>query len=216
MNLQHEIEKFKENFIKSVPNDVLNIMNKAMEDLLSTDPAKYSLKIGDNIPAFSLPNVKGEIVRSSGLLEKGPMVVSFYRGGWCPFCNLELHALQETLPEIEKYGASLVAVSPELPDNSISTVEKHALTFEVLSDVGNNIAREFGLVFSLARELRPVYKDLGIDLPSWNGDDSYELPFPATYVVNPDGKIIHASVNPDYTRRLDPKAVVHVLEEITR
>jgi peroxiredoxin len=120
--------------------------------------------------------------------------------------------LQLALPEIEALGAHLVAVAPELPDKSLSTSEVNALAFEVLSDVGNKVAREFGLVFSLAEELRPIYASFGIDIPAYNGDDTFELPMPATYVIDTDGTILHAFVDTDYTKRLEPAEIVEILK----
>ena len=120
--------------------------------------------------------------------------------------------MQLALPEIEALGAQLVTVSPELPDKSLSTAEKNALAFEVLSDVGNKVARDFGLVFSLAEELRPIYASFGIDIPAYNGDDTFELPMPATYVIDTDGTILHAFVDADYTSRLEPAEIVEILK----
>ncbi len=120
--------------------------------------------------------------------------------------------MQLALPEIEALGAHLVAVAPELPDKSLSTAERNALAFEVLSDVGNKVVRDFGLVFSLAEELRPIYASFGIDIPAYNGDDTFELPMPATYVIDTDGIIVHAFVDTDYTRRLEPAKIVEILK----
>lgn len=120
--------------------------------------------------------------------------------------------MQLALPEIEALGGHLVAVAPELPDKSLSTAAKNALAFEVLSDLGNKVARNFGLVFSLAEELRPIYASFGIDIPAYNGDDTFELPMPATYVIGTDGTIVHAFVNADYTRRLEPAEIVEILK----
>lgn len=120
--------------------------------------------------------------------------------------------MQLALPEIEALGAQLVTVSPELPDKSLSTAEKNDLAFEVLSDLGNKVARDFGLVFSLAEELRPIYASFGIDIPAYNGDDTFELPLPATYVIDTDGTIAHAFVDTDYTRRLEPAEIVEILK----
>jgi peroxiredoxin len=122
--------------------------------------------------------------------------------------------LQRTLPEIEALGAQLVTVSPQLPDNSLSTAEKLDLTFEVLSDVGNRVAREFGLVFTLPEEMRSIYQDFGIDLPTANGDESFELPMPATYVIDKSGIVRLAFVDIDYTRRLDPDDIIDALKKL--
>lgn len=121
--------------------------------------------------------------------------------------------MQLVLPEIKSLGASLVAISPQLPEKSMSTAKKNSLTFEVLSDVGNRVAREFGLVFTLPERLRPIYQNFGVDLPSSNGDDSFELPIPATYVIDVDGTILHAFVDTDYTKRLEPAEVVEALKK---
>jgi peroxiredoxin len=122
--------------------------------------------------------------------------------------------LQQALPKIESLGAKLVAISPQLPDNSLSTAEKLALTFEVLSDVGNKVARDYGLVYTMPEEMRTIYQDFGIDLPAANGDESYELPMPATYVIEKNGIIRLAFVDIDYTKRLDPEDVITALEKI--
>ena len=122
--------------------------------------------------------------------------------------------MQLALNRIRELGASLVAVSPEIPDNALSTVEKNNLTFEVLSDAGNRVAREFGIVFQLPLELRPIYAGFGIDLTKANGDDTFELPIPATYIIGTDRKIRRAFVNTDYTRRLDPEEIIDALKKM--
>ena len=124
---------------------------------------------------------------------------------------MELYALQQKLPEITSAGASLVAITPELPDQTLTTVEKNQLQFEVLSDVDNNVARQFGLVFQLPAALRTVYQGFGIDLPKTQGNQDFELPIPATFVIDRDGKVVKALVDPDYTQRLEPEAVVEAL-----
>lgn len=123
--------------------------------------------------------------------------------------------MQLKLPEIESLGAQLVAISPNLPDKSLSTVEKNRIAFEVLSDVGNHVAREFGLVFTLSEKLRPIYASFGIDIPAFDGDDTFELPMPATYVIDTDDTITYAFVDPDYTKRLGPAEIVNVLKNMT-
>jgi peroxiredoxin len=195
-------------------DDVQAVMEQATVDLQQSGVANRALDVGNVIPAFSLPNALDKAISNGDLLAAGPLVISFYRGGWCPYCNLELRALQAALPEIQAMGATLVAISPETPDNSLSTVEKQELTFEVLSDQGNRLARQFGLVFTLPESLRPIYTAFGIDLPARNGDATFELPLPATYVVNPDGTIVHSFVDVDYTQRLAPEAIVAALKQL--
>jgi len=163
-----------------------------------------------------LPNVKGESVKLHSLLEKGPVVLNFYRGRWCPYCNLELNAYKNRLQDIEGLGASLVAISPQTPDNSLSTAEKNDLKFEVLSDVGNNAASKFGLVFKLDSSLHEIYTNFGLALPKFNGDDSWEIPMAGTYVIDKDGTVQYAFADADYRKRAEPDEVIAKLEELSR
>lgn len=196
------------------PTAMLATMDQATAELKQSDIENRSLTVGDRAPDFFLPNSLGQPVSLESCLQAGPVVISFYRGEWCPYCNLELRALQAALPEIQALGAKLLAISPQTPDNSLSTQEKNALSYEVLSDVGNQVARQFGLVFTLPASLLPVYADFGIDLAAANGDSSFELPLPATYVVGTNGKITHAFVDADYTKRLDPQAIIATLRKM--
>jgi peroxiredoxin len=157
----------------------------------------------------------GKPVRLKTLLAKGPVVISFYRGGWCPYCNIELRGLQRALPEINRYGATLVAISPQLPDNSLSTEEKNKLTFPVLSDVGNIVASRFGIVFRLPDELLETYKAFNHELLVVNGEDgATELPIPATFVLDKSGTVQLAFVEEDYTKRLDPDTILDTLRSL--
>jgi peroxiredoxin len=197
-----------------LPEDVREVMEQAGIDLINSGIVDRALNVGDTIPSFVLPNAIGKLIAIQDLLKLGPVVISFYRGGWCPYCNLELRALQQALPQFQTYGATLVAISPQTPDNSLSTIEKYELSFEVLSDVGNQVAHKFGLVYTVPEALRPIYQQFGIDLPLANGDETFALPIPATYVVSPDGTIADAFVNPDYTQRQDPESIVTVLQNL--
>ncbi|MDY7022975.1 MAG: peroxiredoxin-like family protein [Cyanobacteriota bacterium] len=212
MNLTQELQDLRNQLRAKHPDDIKVVMDQATEDLVKSGITEQALKVGDQVPDFQLPNAVGQVVEIQKLLKSGPVVIAFYRGQWCPYCNLELRTLQKYLPEIEKLGAKLTAISPQTPDNSLSTTEKNELTFEVLSDVGNQVAKQFGLVFTVVEELRPIYEGFGIDLPAHNGDESFELPIPATYIINSNGVIVHAFVEPDYTQRLDPKDIITTLK----
>lgn len=214
MSLTQDLANLLTQIEEQLPDEAKALMAKAGNDIAQLGIHDHSLKAGDAIPAIALPNATGEMVSVHDLLKQGPVVITFYRGGWCPYCNMELRALQQALPEIKHQNASLVAISPEVPDSSLSTQEKNALTFEVLSDVGNAIARKFGLVFTLPDYLRPVYQAFGIDLVAANGDETFELPVPATYVVNVDGIIAHAYINIDYTKREDPEMILAELRKL--
>lgn len=211
MSLSERIQQMSAEAVKRIPADVLATMQKATAKLKVSGIENKALKEGDRAPDFSLPNHKGGEVSIGALLEKGPVVISFYRGEWCPYCNLEIKALQDALPEIVDLGASLVAISPQTPPHSQATAEKNALSFDVLSDHGNRVARQFGLVFTLAEELRPIYEQFGLDLPAYNGEDSFELPIPATYVIGAEGVILKAFVDANYTARLEPDEILKVL-----
>ena len=143
----------------------------------------------------------------------GPSWLSFYRGGWCPYCNIELKALQDRLPEIEALGARLVAISPETPDNALTTQEKNEIGFEVLSDDGNKVASAFGLTFRLPDAVNDLYKGFGIDLETSNGEGSQTLPVPATFVIGKGGKVLKAIVDADYTTRAEPDEVIAALKD---
>ena len=212
MNLTQELNQFKANFKNSQPEEIKQIMAQATTELINSKIAEQSVATGKKVPSFTLPNAVGQEIALDSLLRKGAVVIAFYRGGWCPYCNLELRALQATLPEITAKGATLVAISPETPDTSLSTKEKNELTFEVLSDRDNEVAKKFGLVFTLPESLRPIYNNFGIDISAHNGDSTFELPLPATYVVAADGTIVYSFANADYTQRLDPAEIVIALD----
>jgi peroxiredoxin len=215
MLLKDEIQKMQEAMLPQIPGDVLKLILGKTEELVNLGIAERTLTEGDEIPQINLPNAVGKTIDVNSLLKEGPLVINFYRGAWCPYCNLELNALQKALPEIKSLDAQLIAISPNTPDNSISSIEKHGLEFEVLTDAGNNIAKEFRLVFNLVEELRPIYQQFNFDIPKYNGDESWVLPIPATYIVNTDGKIAHAFVNADYTQRMEPTEIINKLKELT-
>ena len=215
MSLTSELAAFRAEFMGAAPPEIRDAMNRADLELAASGIAERALKAGDLAPDFELPDVNGRIIRLSALLRNGPVVASFYRGGWCPYCNLELRALQSALPQVKALGAQLVAISPQTPDESLSTAEKNALAFPVLSDVGSQVARSFGIAFDLAEELRPTYARFGHALPDRNGDDSWVLPIPATYVIGKEGRIALAFVDIDYRNRLDPAEVVQALQSMT-
>ena len=215
MNLTQELSAFQAKFKNNQPEKIKSVMARATTDLIDSKLAEKSLSTGQKIPSFTLPNAVGKEVSSDSLLAKGALVISFYRGGWCPYCNMELRALQQALPEIEARGATLVAISPETPDSSLSTKEKNELSFEVLSDRNNQLAKQLGLVFTLPESLRPIYNNFGIDIPAHNGDSTFELPLPATYLVATDGTVIYSFANADYTKRLEPAEIITALDTLT-
>ncbi len=211
-SLQEAIDAFQQEMLPQISDNVAATMQAAMTDLKQSGLENNAKTTGDICPDFTLPNADKKAVSLDALLEKGPVVISFYRGAWCPYCNLEINALQAKLAAIQSQGASLIAITPQLPDKSLEQIKEKSLGFEILSDQKNRLARQFGLVFTLPETLRPVYTDWGIDIPEHNGDDSFELPVPATYIVGQDKKIRYAFVNVDYTQRLEPDIIIEQLE----
>lgn len=193
-----------------LPNETQEMYERALAALDSSGITDRALGEGDTAPDFELPNAVGERVRLSDLLSSGPVILSFYRGQWCPFCNLELRALQRAITDIESAGATLVAVSPNTPDTSLTTVEKHSLTFPVLSDHDNLVAKQFNLVYEMTAENIENYREKGRDIPAMNGTDKWELPIPATYVINSDRVIRYSFVDTNHRVRGEPSEVVAV------
>ena len=214
MSLKAELDTLRAEFVRSAPPGRAELYDAKVEELQQAFPIEKALKTGGYAPDFTLPNPSGRPVSFAGMLRSGPAVVTFYRGGWCPYCNLQLRAYQAVLAEITTLGAKLVAISPQLPDGSMSTAEMNKLSFDVLSDVGNYVARSFGLVYSLPQELRAALTSNNKALPGINGDNSWELPLPATYVIAPDRKIVLAEIELDYRERMEPDAIVAALRAL--
>src|ERR1700742_3930256 len=219
MALQDRLNAFKADFesgrfsFKPTQSE-LDAMHRATSELIESAQAQRARKAGDAAPAFTLNDPDGKPVSSRELLARGPLIVSFYRGVWCPYCNLELKALQETLPKIAARGASLVAISPQTAPNSRKSRRDNRLSFPILSDVRSEVADAFGIRFALPDYLVDVYKGFKNALPAFNDDPSWVLPMPARYVIGTDGIIAYAEVNPDYTQRPDPSELLPVLDRL--
>jgi len=211
--LSDRIAAFHVEMAKQAPAEVVKTITDGIEGLVGSGVGGKAPRAGDVAPGFSLPDARGGEVSLKKLTSEGPVVIAFYRGQWCPYCDLQLRAYQEILPQIRALGANLVAISPQTPDESLSTSEKRNLAFSVLSDVGNKVARSFGLVFKVPAGLDGVHKAFGIDLTKSNGDATNELPIPGVFIIGRDGKIAFASVNADYRDRLEPAELLRRLEQ---
>lgn len=219
MSLQDKLDAFKADFKGGkapyfAPPEIHPIMERATAELIASGQAGRAVKAGDLAPTFRLKDQDGQEVTSAELLNQGPLVVTFYRGVWCPYCNLELQALNEALPELQRHGASVVAISPQSAVNSRKSVRVNGLNFPVLNDTHNETASAFGLRFALPDYLVDLYKALKNDLPAFNGDPSWTLPMPARYVIGMDGIVAYSEVNPDYTHRPDPSEMIPVLQKL--
>jgi peroxiredoxin len=219
MSLQDRLDALKAEFVGGKLGfqpgpEVLNAMDRATAELIASGQALNAKKAGDKAPEFALKDPDGHLVSSAQLLAKGPLVISFYRGVWCPYCNLELQALQAASSEIEARGASVVAISPQTRPNSRKSQRHNKLTFPILSDEKSRVAAAFGLRFSLPDYLVELYKGFKNDLPAINDDPTWVLPMPARYVIGTDANIAYAEVNPDYTERPDPCELLPVLDRL--
>ncbi len=215
MTLASDLDAFRTGWESRVGETTARLIADDLAALAASRTATRAARAGDAWPeAPHLLDAHGERFDLTALVARGPLVVTFYRGGWCPYCNLELRAYQTALPAITAAGGRLVAVSPELPDHSLTTAEKNDLTFPVLSDVGGQLAAALGIRFALSDAVQPFYETAGHDLPARNGDGEWALPIPATFVIGRDGRIALASIEPDYRRRLSPETAIAALASL--
>jgi len=213
--VEKELNEYKRAFEKKVPADLVKTYEEGIELVRKSGVLEKAIKVGDKAPDFELPDATGKTVKLSELTANGPVVLTWYRGGWCPYCNIQLRGMQKLLPEMKAAGATLLALSPEKPDNSLSTAEKNKLEFIVLSDKSNTAARKFGVVYKLPEKVADSFKER-IDLAKLNGDDSMELPLAATYVIDAEGKVRYAFIDADYRKRAEPKDVLEAVKKLKK
>lgn len=209
--LAKQIEHLNQELSSQLPQDILDAFGKSIEDLKTGKFEENSIQIGDQIPEFSLPNALGKIVSSEEILKNEKIVLAFYRGGWCPYCSLELKFLQDSLIRIKNKGAALIAVSPQSPDHSLSMIEKNNLEFEVLTDIDNNFAKKLGIVFQLQDFVLPYYKGLGIFLSDFNKNNDNTLPIPAVFVVDKNRVVTYRFLDVNYMNRVDVEKLIEAL-----
>jgi peroxiredoxin len=213
--LNDQLDDIKNQVRANVPTEVFDTFDEEQRLLDTTADRSGFVKAGDKVKPFTLPNAKGVPTGLDQLLADGPVVIVFYRGGWCPYCNLILRTYeQELLPELKKHGVGLVAISPQTPDGSLSTAEVEKLTFTVLSDAGNAVARSLGITHTLSENVRETLLTFDNDLGKVNGTGEWELPHPTVLVVDRDGTVVFADVRPDYTTRTDPAAVLAAVRSL--
>jgi peroxiredoxin len=194
------------------PSDMA-VMEKAGKDLASSMPDP-GVKVGEKAPDFVLNNALGNPVSLKDKLKQGPVVLVFYRGAWCPFCNMHLHVLQQSLPEFKKYGARLITITPQTPDKSVEQFREKGYPFEVLSDLDNRVMKDYRLYFELADELVAVYKKHGLDIEAFNGKGRNVLPVPGSFVIDTNGVVRAMHADTDYKKRMEPSAIIDALKEI--
>ncbi len=206
----------KELIAKYVPAETQAVHARAVAELKRKRLAANILPVGAKIPEFHLQDHDGKNVSSFDLLAKGRLVLCFIRGRWCPFCVGQMEAMNLILPDIAEAGATLAAISPQTVKQAFFMRDQHKLRFPLLSDAGNSVARQFGLSYRVPEEQRAVYQRAFVNLPFINGDESWELPVPATYIMDRDGTVLYASANEDYTERPEPADILHVLSSTLR
>lgn len=211
MSLETQLNEIRNRTRELLRPEHLAVTDRATAELQASGIVEHILPVGAKAPDFELPDSNSKPVRSSELRAQGRLVVSFYRGRWCPYCMAELEALEQIRPEVQAQGASLVSVSPQTPRHSSFTAEQHGVLFPLLSDAGNHVARAFHLVYKVPDYLKQQYQRTFVNLPLCNGDQSWELPVPAAYILERDGRVLFAEASADYTRRTDPQRILKAL-----
>jgi peroxiredoxin len=213
--IREQSDQLKAAAAERLPAEVVEVFERNIDDFLAQGIPAEAVKAGDHLEAFTLDDATGTAVSLSQLVEAGPAVIVFYRGGWCPYCNLALRTYQrELLPELDAFGARLVAVSPQSPDQSLSTTEKAGLAFTVLSDPGSRVARSIGIAFQQADEVLAAQRQLGLDLAQVNAEGSTQLPRPTVLIVDQNRTVRFVDVQPDYTARTEVTDILAALTDI--
>lgn len=215
VSLKEGLEAHKQKFLNKADQYVIDTYEDGVLEVANSGILEKAIKEGDKAPEFELQNSTGDSVKLSDYLTQGAVVLTWYRGGWCPYCNLTLKALQDLLPEFKGNGANLLALTPELPDNSLNTAEKNNLQFEVLTDKNLDVAKEYNLVFKLGQPVSELYKK-NFDLMVYNGNDSDELPLAATYVIDKEGIVRYAFFSADYRERAEPSEVLEAVKNVNK
>jgi peroxiredoxin len=216
LTIREQSEQLKAAAAERLPTDVLEVFDRSIEDFLDQGIPTDSIKVGDVLEPFTLDDATRTPVGLAQLVESGPAVIVFYRGGWCPYCNLALRTYQqELLPQLEAFDARLVAISPQSPDESLSTAEKIALEFTVLSDPGARLADQIGIAFEQADDVLAAQRNLGLDLTKVNAEGAIRLPRPTVLVVDQDRIVRFVDVQPDYTARTEVADIIAALTKLT-
>ena len=214
MNLRHSLEEYKCKMASTLSKEVLEVLSRNTSLLQERNLAEQAITVGNSFPAFTLPDSQGKPYSLTSLLEQGPVIISFFRGGWCPYCVLELKALRDIMNDLPTLNATLIAITPETQEHIAETVSQNELNFIVVSDQNNQLAKQCGLVFTVPDELLKEYQKLGIDINSNNGQAKAELPIPATYIVDQQGTVRFAFVEEDYISRAEPSHLVTILKAL--
>lgn len=214
MGLQNRLDTLKQEFTANVPSEALALMNQETEKLIASDIVENALKVGDTLPNGQLTSINGEQVSIEQLIDGKPLVISFYRGGWCPYCVLELKGLQEIAEDVRELGANIIAMTPENVEHVKETKQKNKVLFDIFSDDASQFAKQLGLVFTLPKSLQELYLTFGLDVQKHNGESKFELPIPTTIIVKPNREIVYLFADGDYTKRSEPAKLLKVLKSL--
>ncbi|MDD9950634.1 MAG: peroxiredoxin-like family protein [Zetaproteobacteria bacterium] len=214
--LQPQLDALKAKFKASLPAEKLAAMEEANQALLDSLSTTNAIAVGDQLPPFALPNQYGETITSQALLQGKHLVVSFFRGVWCPYCNLEVKALEAYVEQFRAANAEIVVISPQVQAWAQKSVQDNRLSFDVLSDLGNHYAAQLGIRFVQTPAIQKIYQDFKLTLPRYNGDESWSLPMPTRLVVHSSGRVVYADIHPDYTHRPEPAETLRILQQIER
>lgn len=210
-NLEQQINELNENLAKQLPTEVLEVFGKSIQDLKAKNMEDSSISVGDKFPDFSLQNTSDKTVALKELLQNGKVIIAFFRGSWCPYCNLELKALQDNLKQITGKNVTLIAVSPQTSDYSEELKINHHLEFELLTDKNNALAKQLGITFELQNYVIPTYSSLGIELSEYNENNNNELPVPAVFVIDTNSSIVYKFVDTNYMNRINIQELIEQL-----
>ena len=212
--LQHDLAATAQHLATVLPADASHTIDAGIAAVHAAGLAQRSLRVGQTAPDFTLPDATGRPVSLASLLASGPVVLVFYRGNWCPYCNVQLRAYNQALDQFNALGATLVAVSPQTADLTQLTAEEKELRFPVLSDVGNAVAQQYGLAYQVGEALYGALHGVGIDLAAYNGDDSGELPLTGSFVIAPNGTVAWAATEANFKLRPDPAVLLEALARL--
>lgn len=212
-NLQEKLTELRNKSEKENP-DLTNKNRQSIVELKRAKVSEKSIKIGEKMPDFILPNSSNQMTTLNELTQNCNIIVNFYRGNWCPYCKMELMALKKYFAEFKKFNGKIIAIAPENPQQSVQTVEEFDLPFDVLSDTDNKLAKQIGIAYAIPEYLLKVYEKYGLDISKHNSSDKFELPLPATYVLDKEGVVRYTFVTPDYTIRANMEDILDVLQEI--
>ncbi|QBQ41045.1 AhpC/TSA family protein [Sphingobacterium psychroaquaticum] len=209
--IAQQIEELNENLAQQLPREILEVFAKSIADLKTLSIEDHAIKTGDKFPDFSLPNTNDKNVSLKELLKRGKVIIAFFRGSWCPYCNIELKTLQDNLKQITDRNATLVAISPQTSYYNEELKNNHHLDFELVTDKNNALAKQLGISFELQDFVIPAYRNLGIDLSEYNKNNTNELPTPAIFVLDPNGTITYRFVDTNYMNRIDMQQLIEQL-----